>query len=117
MRFSTSFVFLSLTQLGSVNAKPVENASAVNTTTCNGKTYVYEELAGWGLLASDARDKFGDTIGGIGSSIALEKKSWKKKKGDNEAYEGIIYGLPDRGWNTQGKRHLTNAVSHMTYTS
>lgn len=49
------------------------STSVVNTTTCNGKTYVYNELAGYGAIPSNARDKFGDTIGGIGSSIAIDK--------------------------------------------
>ncbi|KAL5427047.1 hypothetical protein PMIN04_001557 [Paraphaeosphaeria minitans] len=49
----------------------------VNKTNCNGKKFIYQELAGWGVLPSDARDRFGDTIGGIGSAIALDKKSWK----------------------------------------
>lgn len=98
MLFSISFALLSLLQPSHVSAKPIENSPVVNKTTCNGNTYIYEELAGWGLLASDARDKFGDTIGGIGSSIALDKKSWKKKEGKSEGYTGIIYGLPDRGW-------------------
>jgi hypothetical protein len=39
------------------------NVSAVNTTNCNGATYVYEEMAGYGFIPSDARDRFGDTIG------------------------------------------------------
>jgi hypothetical protein len=105
MLFRSSIGLLSIAQLGSVTASLAgytTNSTAVNTTTCNGKTYVYEELAGWGLLVSDARDKFGDTIGGIGSSIALDKKSWKRKSGKSEGYEGTLYGLPDRGWNTQG---------------
>jgi len=88
--------------LGCIAAVPITKPKPVNSTTCNGNTYIYEGLAGWGLLPSDARDRYGDTIGGIGSAIALEKKSWKRKRGDNEAYEGVIYGLPDRGWNTQG---------------
>lgn len=41
---------------------------AVNSTTCNGKSYSYNELAGYGILSGNARDKFGDTIGGIGSA-------------------------------------------------
>src|SRR4051812_25752596 len=94
---------LALLQLPAAFASPVARAASASAsqTTCNGQTYTYEELAGFGFLASDSRDKFGDTIGGIGSSIALDKKSWKKVDGygKTEAYEGIIYGLPDRGWN------------------
>jgi len=105
---AVSVSFLALAQLGHVLAGPVaRDVSGVNVTSCKDKTYVYEGLAGWGLLPSDARDKFGDTIGGIGSAIALDTKSWKRKTGDGnkEAYEGILYGLPDRGWNTQGTQN------------
>jgi hypothetical protein len=115
MLFPVSLGLLSLVQLRGVAAKPVD-APAVNKTTCNGKTYVYESLAGWGLLASDSRDKFGDTIGGIGSSIALDKSSWKKKRGDKEAYEGIVYGLPDRGWNTQGTQNTQSRIHKFSIT-
>ena len=44
------------------------DGAAVNNTTCNGKSYSYNELAGYGLIPGDSRDKFGDTIGGIGSA-------------------------------------------------
>jgi hypothetical protein len=102
MVFLLHLGLLSLPLLQTVEAIALRSGASVNKTLCNGKTYTYEELAGWGLFASDARDKFGDTIGGIGSAIALDKSSWKRTKGDSEAYEGILYGLPDRGWNTQG---------------
>jgi hypothetical protein len=69
---------------------------AVNTTTCNSKTYVYNGLSGYGFVPSNARDKYGDTIS-LGSSIAID--SWKQK---GESYEGVLYALPDRGWNTEG---------------
>lgn len=69
---------------------------AVNTTTCNSKTYVYNGLSGYGFVPSNARDKYGDTIS-LGSSIAID--SWKQK---GESYEGVLYAMPDRGWNTEG---------------
>lgn len=68
----------------------------VNQTTCNGKNYIYQQLAGYGFIPSNARDEYGDTIGGIGSSIALDKTAWKKLK--NGSYTGIVWALPDRGW-------------------
>lgn len=43
----------------------------VKTTTCNGENYVYQKLAGYGFLPGNARDKFGDTIGGFGSSAQV----------------------------------------------
>ena len=107
MLFSISVAFVAALQLGRVTGSPLtpRAAAVVDATNCNGQTYVYEELAGFGWLASDARDKFGDTIGGIGSSLALEKRSWRATGGKSEAYTGIVWGLPDRGWNTQGKFH------------
>lgn len=44
------------------------DGTAVNSTTCNGKSYSYNELAGYGLIPGNETDKFGDTIGGIGSA-------------------------------------------------
>lgn len=72
-------------------------ASAVNTTTCRGQSYAYTQLAGYGALSGHARDKFGDTIGGIGSAIALELSSWALSA-DGTTYTGMLWGLPDRGW-------------------
>lgn len=68
----------------------------VFSTTCAGKTYTYNELAGYGFVRSDALDKFGDSIS-LSSSIAIT--SWSK---NGSKYQGRLYGLPDRGWNTQG---------------
>jgi hypothetical protein len=87
--------------LGIATATPHRRAApSVNTTTCNGETYVYEALAGYGFTPSDARDKFGDSAGGIGSSAAIDQSSWKLNNG---VYTGILWALPDRGWNTEGK--------------
>jgi hypothetical protein len=63
----------------------------VNTTTCGGQTYVYQQLAGYGYIASHARDKFGDTLGGFGSAIAIDKNTWKKQ---GQTYTGILWALP-----------------------
>lgn len=67
----------------------------VNQTNCNGRTYVYEELAGYGTVPSNARDEFGDTLN-FGSALALDRSQWKKLS--NGSYTGILWGLPDRGW-------------------
>lgn len=74
---------------------PRAPSPVVNQTTCNNRTYTYQQLAGYGLVPSNARDKFGDTLGGFGSSIALDRSSWKK---GTAAYTGILWVLPDRGW-------------------
>ena len=68
---------------------------------------MYESFAGYGFLPSDARDKFGDTIGGIGSSATIDRTSWKKV---GDSYTGILWGLPDRGWNTEATINYQNRV-------
>lgn len=82
----------------------------VNQTTCLNQTYTYEQLVGYGLIPSDARDKFGDTLGGFGSSIAIDRKNWTKTDG---VYTGILWALPDRGWygHDPSKRSEGNANS------
>lgn len=80
----------------------------VNKTTCGNKGFVYQQLAGYGFVPSDARDKFGDTIGGHGSSAAFDRSSWKKIA--NGSYTGTLYTLPDRGWNTQGTLNYQNRI-------
>ena len=67
----------------------------VKTIVCKGKSYTFQELSGYGFVPSDARDKYGDTLS-IGSSIAIERSSWKKLR--EGYYEGTLWGLPDRGW-------------------
>lgn len=78
---------------------PTPRSADAATSVCNGQSYVYKGLAGYGFTPSDARDKFGDTAGGIGSSAALDITTWKK---EGDKYSGILYTLPDRGWNTEG---------------
>ena len=68
----------------------------VNQTTCNGKQYTYQQLAGYGFVPSNARDSHGDTLGGFGSSIVIDLKTWRKLK--NGTYTGALYAIPDRGW-------------------
>lgn len=75
-------------------------APPLSKVTIGGDTFKYIELVGKAFFPSDARDKFGDTAGGWGSAIAADVKSWKKKK--DGSYEGILYAVPDRGWNTNG---------------
>ncbi|ESZ91897.1 hypothetical protein SBOR_7727 [Sclerotinia borealis F-4128] len=91
-KFVTAVCFFGLTI--------AQNSSNINQTTCNGNTYTYQELGGYGLIPGDARDKFGDTIGGIGSVIAIDTATWTKL--GNGSYKGVLWTLPDRGWNTQG---------------
>ncbi|OIW34207.1 outer membrane autotransporter [Coniochaeta ligniaria NRRL 30616] len=78
----------------------------VFSTTCNGNPYVYNELAGYGFVAGNAVDKYGDTIS-IGSSLTIRDWSYNKKSG---VFGGTLYGLPDRGWNTNGTNNFVSRV-------
>jgi hypothetical protein len=90
----------------SVAATVKRETAPVASVSCNGQAYKYNGLAGFGSLESDARDKFGETIS-IGSSMAIT--DWKKK---GESYNAKLYGLPDRGWNTNGTQN-TNPRIHI----
>ena len=83
----------------SASAAPQKD-SPINSTICNGKQYSNYGLAGYGCTPSNARDKFGDTAGGIGSSAVVDPKTWTLQP--NGSYTGLLYALPDRGWNTEG---------------
>ncbi|KAJ5115030.1 secreted protein [Penicillium alfredii] len=97
---------LTLVAFLAVAAQAAEHV--VNQATCAGTPYKYTGLAGFGFIPSNATDKYGDTIGGIGSSIAIDQSAWRKTA--HEAYEGTIYALPDRGWNTNGTINFQNRI-------
>ncbi|KAI4173821.1 MAG: hypothetical protein LQ348_006474 [Seirophora lacunosa] len=113
--FTLTRVFLvlssCLTVVSAVPTSPKSHPPAtgvVNQTTCNGKQYIYQQLAGYGFIPANARDSQGDTLGGFGSAIAIDQKSWRKLK--NGTYTGTLYALPDRGWNTQGTLNYQNRI-------
>ncbi|KAF6220286.1 hypothetical protein HO133_003418 [Letharia lupina] len=90
------------------------NQTITNQTTCDKEQYTYQELAGYGFVASNATDKYGDTLGGYGSAIAIDRSSWKKLK--NGSYTGLLWAIPDRGWNTEGTLNYQNRVHKFAIT-
>lgn len=54
-------------------------------------------LVAFGLIPSDFKESTGDTLGGIGSAIALKPNTWKAEK--NGKFSGTLYVHPDRGFN------------------
>ena len=72
------------------------NQTVTNQTTCDQEQYTYQQLAGYGFVPSNARDKYGDTLGGYGSGIAIDRTSWVKTP--NGSYTGLLWAVPDRGW-------------------
>jgi len=96
---ATSFFnAVSTSAIGSRAPGPVASVS------CNGKAYSYDGVAGYGFVTSDLRDQYGDTIS-IGSSMAIQE--WQKH---GKQYKGVLYGLPDRGFNTNGTINFIGRV-------
>ena len=91
-----------------------QTTAPASSATCNGKTYTYERLAGYGEIPGNSRDHFGDTIGGIGSAIAIPRASWLKLP--NGQYTGSLWATPDRGWNTEGTINYQNRLHQFQVT-
>lgn len=53
-----------------------------------------------GLIPSDAKDSFGETLGGLGSAIAVKRDKYSIN-GDG-TFSGVLVLQPDRGHNVEG---------------
>ncbi len=73
-------------------------ASAENSATVGGLTFVNKGLVGIGRIPANERDKFGETFGS-GSGMAVDQAAWSR---DGASYKGTLYLLPDRGYNAVG---------------
>src|SRR5262249_52267237 len=76
------------------------SSACAQSVVFQGQTFVNKGLVGVARVPSNATDQFGDTLGGFGSGMALDLRSWHKNR--DGSYGGTLYMLPDRGWNTQG---------------
>lgn len=85
------------------NPLPVSSES-----TCSGINYINRGLVAYGTVASDARDKLGDTLGGFGSGVAPDVGSFHLTR--NGTIAGTLYAVPDRGWNTEGSINYQGRV-------
>jgi hypothetical protein len=74
--------------------------ASAQSVAFQGQTFVNKGLVGVARVPSNAVDQFGDTLGGIGSGMAMDLDSWHKNR--DGSYGGTLYMLPDKGWNTQG---------------
>src|ERR1700751_6257442 len=74
--------------------------ASAQSVSFQGPTFVNKGLVGVARVPSNALDQFGDTLGGIGSGMAMDLDSWHKNR--DGSYGGTLYMLPHRGWNTQG---------------
>ena len=65
----------------------------------NGATYLNKGLVGVGNYVSNGIDGLGDTLGSF-SSFKVDATTWRKNA--NGSYAGMLYTLPDRGYNVAG---------------
>ncbi|KXN82128.1 hypothetical protein AN958_03182 [Leucoagaricus sp. SymC.cos] len=93
-RFSTLLVLLSCPFVWT------EETATVNEVTLDGVTYINKGIVAFGLIPSDFKESTGDTIGGIGSAIALKPGTWSV--GASGQFNGTLIVHPDRGYNVEG---------------
>jgi hypothetical protein len=98
---AAQFLGASLLAIALTTGIAVSSALALEaqSVTFGDAAFVNKGLVGVGRVPADAKDKLGDTLGGIGSGMVADVSSWKR---DGDKYTGIFYMLPDRGWNTEG---------------
>ncbi|KAK7038479.1 phytase-like domain-containing protein [Favolaschia claudopus] len=94
---------------------PVQDAfSPAVSVSLGGVTYVSKGLVGFGRIPSNFTESTGDTLGGIGSAIAIKPGSWKELS--NGSFTGTLIVQPDRGFNVettvdyQARRHELDFV-------
>ncbi|KAF8194938.1 esterase-like activity of phytase-domain-containing protein [Pholiota molesta] len=75
-------------------------ASSAVSVNLNGVTYVNKGLVGFGLIPSDFLESTGDTVGGIGSAIAIKRGTWTSQS--DGTFTGTLVVHPDRGFNVDG---------------
>ena len=107
-------VFLSLFAALAI-AMPASSASASGSVSFEGSTFVNQGLVGVARVPSDARDAYGETLGGFGSAMAFVPGTWKPRKDGKypaSKYTGELVMVPDRGWNTSGTIDFRGRTEH-----
>ncbi|EJD01313.1 uncharacterized protein FOMMEDRAFT_30029 [Fomitiporia mediterranea MF3/22] len=75
-------------------------AAPPDQAVLNGTTFVNKGLVAFGLIPSNFTESTGDTLGGIGSGIALKRGTFQKLS--NSTFSGTFIVQPDRGFNIDG---------------
>ncbi|TFK63559.1 hypothetical protein BDN72DRAFT_963852 [Pluteus cervinus] len=95
-----------LVNLSCVSSSPAPRPNAVaagpavvNTAKLDGVTYSNKGIAGFGLIPSNFRESTGDTLGGIGSAMAIKLGTYKS---NGTSVSGTFVVHPDRGFNVDG---------------
>ena len=86
-------------------------ANAADSVTVGGRVYTNKGLVAVGRLAADLRDKFGETFGS-GSGLTADPKAWLHAA---DGYRGLLYMLPDRGYNVTGTVAYRARLNRLTF--
>jgi len=76
------------------------NPSLAISVQLDGRTFVNKGLVAFGLIPSNATESTGDTIGGIGSAIAVKRGTFRQSF--DGSFSGTLTVQPDRGFNIDG---------------
>lgn len=88
--------------------------SAADTTiTAGGFTLTDHGLVGFGRIAANTKDKFGETFGS-GSALQVDAASWTRNA--DGSYAGSAWLLPDRGYNVEGTTDYRERLNTLTLT-
>lgn len=86
---------------GPLAARTAEpSPSLAKSVTVAGQTFVNKGLVGFGLIPSNFTESTGNTLGGIGSAIAIKRGSFAQQS--DGTFTGTIIAQPDRGFNVDG---------------
>jgi hypothetical protein len=72
---------------------------ATKSVSFSGATYLNKGLVGVGNFSASSIDGLGDTLGSF-SSFKVDTTTWRKNA--DGSYAGMLYTLPDRGYNVAG---------------
>ncbi|KAI0635217.1 esterase-like activity of phytase-domain-containing protein [Trametes polyzona] len=97
-----------LSQAGTSLGRPLDARSSPTEpdpsfavkVTVGGVQYINKGLVAFGLIPSNFVESTGDTLGGIGSAIALKRGTFAKQS--NGSFTGTLVVQPDRGFNIDG---------------
>ncbi|PVF97559.1 hypothetical protein CPB86DRAFT_419569 [Serendipita vermifera] len=79
------------------SSSPSPDPSLSTSITINGKTFINKGLVAFGLLPADAKDSYGETLGGFGSAIAIKRGTFRANR--DGTFTGKVLAQPDRGFN------------------
>ncbi|KAG9052526.1 hypothetical protein FS842_009723 [Serendipita sp. 407] len=88
--------------------------SLSTSITVGGHTFVNKGLVAFGLIPTEAKDSYGETLGGFGSSIAIQRGTFKAR--NDGTFTGKFVVLPDRGYNVESPVDWQNRFHYLSFT-